>query len=89
VFFKSEATLKIKKRNFRTQSNIVMTILERMVASGAADHRYDSVRKVDEFLSTETLIKHWSWAFPGDAFAADRSERHVTKLEGARSHYFE
>jgi hypothetical protein len=66
----------------------LMTVLEGMVASGAADDRYDESRDLDSFISTERLVQNWSWVFRGEELKFDRSERHVFEIEGKRAQYF-
>jgi hypothetical protein len=72
----------------RTQERALMTVLEGIVASGAAEHRYDEGRELDSFLSTERLVQNWSWVFSGDEFRIDRSERDVVEIKGKRTKYF-
>lgn len=72
----------------RMQGRALMSVLEGMVASGAADHKYDECRKLDSFLSTERLVKNWNWVFAGDEFRIDRSERDVVEIRGKRTKYF-
>ena len=78
----------INENDDRAQEEAVMFVLEQMVASGAADHKYDNARKIDEFNSTERLVRNWGWAFPGDKLSIDRSERHVLAIKGKRSRFF-
>ncbi|MDA9467518.1 hypothetical protein [Bradyrhizobium sp. CCBAU 53415] len=72
----------------RMRGRALMSVLEGMVASGAADHKYDEGRKLDTFLSTERLVQNWSWVFSGDEFRIDRSERDVVEIRGKRTKYF-
>jgi hypothetical protein len=72
----------------RSQERALMCILEGMVASGAAEHNYDKSRELDSFLSTERLIRNWSWVFPGDQLNVAGSERDVLKIKGKRTRYF-
>lgn len=72
----------------RLWDRALMRILEGMVASGAAQHKYDEGRDLDSFLSTERLIRNWSWVFPGDKFSVVYSEREIFKVKGKRGRYF-
>jgi hypothetical protein len=72
----------------RFQERALMCVLEGMVASGAAEHKYHSAQKLDSFLSTERLIRNWGWAFPGDTFSLVGGERDIVKIKGNRTRYF-
>lgn len=65
---------KFADQEARSGERAFMCILEGMVASGAAEHRYDESRNLDSSLSTERLLRNWSWVFPGDKFDVARSE---------------
>jgi hypothetical protein len=80
--------MKRSDKNFLLLERTLMIGLEGMVATGAADHKYDEARKVDSFISTERLVQNWSWMFPGDKFNIDRSKRHVFEIKGKRAKYF-
>jgi hypothetical protein len=82
-----QASVKFDEKNGSLQERAVMCVLEGMVASGAAEHRYDETREVDEFNSTDRLIQNWSWVFPGDEYCIDRSERQILEMRGKRSRY--
>lgn len=82
------ATMRFSKQNHRLLERALMTVLEGMVASGAADHKYDESRNLDSFISTEKLVQNWSWVFPGDKLSINRSERHVFEIKGKRARYF-
>jgi hypothetical protein len=70
------------------KEKITMSVLQTMVISGAAVHNYDIKTKVDQFLSTDRLVRHWSWIFPGATLPADRDKCHVLTISGKRARYF-
>jgi hypothetical protein len=88
ILYGPQASVKFDDNNARLQERAVMRVLEGMVASGVAEHKYDDAREVDEFNSTDQLIRNWSWTFPGDVYRIDHSERQTLKLHGKRSRYF-
>jgi hypothetical protein len=80
--------MKRSEKHFLLLERTLMIELEGMVATGAADDKYDEARKVDSFISAERLVHNWSWMFPGDKFNIDRSKRHVFEIKGKRAKYF-
>jgi hypothetical protein len=88
ILFGPQACVKSDDENERVQELAFMRVLEAMVASGDADHKYDKVRGVDEFKSTDRLIRNWSWVFPGDKFSLNRSRSYSLTISGKRSRYF-
>jgi hypothetical protein len=72
----------------RVKERVFMSVLESMVRSGAANHRYDDKRKIDVFLASETLTQNWGSVFPGTMIPDDRSSRHILEISGSRSRYF-
>jgi hypothetical protein len=80
---------KFVDENVRFQESALMCVLEGMVASGAAEHKYDRTKDLDSFLSTERLVRNWGWVFPGDTFSLSRDDRDVVKIKGKRNRYFD
>ena len=88
ILYGPQASVTFDDENDCLQERAVMCVLEGMVASGAAEHKYDVTRNLDEFNSTDRLVRNWGWAFPGDKLSIDRSERHVLAIKRKRSHFF-
>jgi hypothetical protein len=84
TFYAADAPLEMIKETERAQEVVFMHTLEGMIMSGAAEHNYDPLRKIDEFISTDRLIKHWGWLFPGSSCDVDRSERLLFEIKGKR-----
>ena len=72
----------------RFRENVVMALLESMVACGAATHSYDQKQNTDEFYATERLVRNWDQVFPGDKFDIDQSEKNYLEISQKRSRYF-
>jgi hypothetical protein len=89
LFFGPESPLELVDENSdESKEQALMTILELMVYSGAATHRYDAKKRVDEFSCTERLIKHWGWVFPGDTLGVSRADSYMIHIRGDRSRFF-
>lgn len=60
VFYGPKRLLALKNENDdRLKERVFMSVLEGIVRSGAANHRYDDNRMIDELPASETLIQKW------------------------------
>jgi hypothetical protein len=71
----------------RLKERLLMSVLGNAVVSGAASHSYDAQRHIDQFVSTDRLVRNWSWLFPGAKLTADRLQKYPLEIEGSRSRY--
>jgi hypothetical protein len=90
VYYASDAPMMfVAEPDNRVKEAIFMGILKALVVSGAAKHHYDELRNIDEFASTDRLIRNWNWVFPGDKDGIDCSEWFVVKIAGKWSRHFD
>jgi len=89
LFYGPERVMELVDENSKESKDHALTfILEGMVASGAATHRYDVKEKVDEFSCTERLIQNWGWVFPGDTLGVSGADWYIIHISGDRSRFF-
>jgi hypothetical protein len=70
------------------KERVFITVLQSMVRSGAANHKYDAKQNIDVFQATERLIRNWNCVFPGATLDVDCSDRFILKIAGNRSRHF-
>jgi hypothetical protein len=88
LFCGPESVMELVDESNESKDHALMFILEGMVASGAATHRYDVKEKVDEFSCTERLIQNWGWVFPGDTLGVSGADWYIIHISGDRSRFF-
>ena len=87
AFDEPDSRLKLKDQQVRAKERAVIAILETMIASGSVRHRYNANRKVEEFRSSESLVRHWKRDFPHVAQIVDPTETIIVKIRGKRSRF--
>jgi hypothetical protein len=73
----------------KDKEEIFISVLKSMVRSGSAQYRYRSSDKVDEFRSTDKLIKNWGWLFNGASLQVNRFKYQIMDVSGNRSRFFD
>ena len=83
LFYGPDQLFDIELCDSKTKEECFVSLLQSGVRMGALSYQNDQCRKLHRFLSTDKLIRHWGWFFPGAELTASREDRFEVKLSKA------